>query len=431
MVFSSVTFVFFFLPAVLLAWMICPKQARVYAILTFSLVFFAFGDITALLLMLASVVVSWLSGLWMEKRMAHHRVILIGTLVLHLVPLFVYKYASFMLGTQPLALPLGISFFTFQGIAYCVDVYRGRVKAERNIVRYAAFISFFPQLIAGPIERYEDIAPQLRALPSLSMQNVADGARLFIIGLSKKLLLADPMGQCWETLSQDPAQAGFVGCWVAALAFAFQIYFDFSGYSSMARGLARMLGITLRENFKYPYIARGASDFWRRWHITLSDWFREYVYIPLGGNRKGKPRQILNLLAVWLLTGLWHGAGWNFILWGVYWGALVILEKLVKRPIPRGITQICILLGWVLFACEDMARLPLFLSSMLLPSTLCGSAALPYVLWYLPMLALCAFCSVPHQPRKRPRAVVLFALLVLCVAAMTAGGYSPFLYFRF
>ena len=328
MVFSSVTFLFIFLPVTLLLYYVVPKRFRLAALFLLSLVFYAWGEPLYVFLMLGSILINWLLGLWMEKRRQSARALLIIAVVFNIGMLAVFKYAAFFvnilkalipacggLKTPEIRLPIGISFYTFQILSYVIDVYRGAVDANHHFIPFGAYISMFPQLIAGPIVRYIDIAPQLEER-SLSVQRFSKGISLFIVGLAKKVLLANAVGKLFSALTEDTLSAGPVAALVALIACSFQIYFDFGGYSDMACGLGEMLGFRFMRNFRYPYIAKSITDFWRRWHISLSTWFKEYVYIPLGGNRKGKGRQILNILIVWMLTGLWHGADWNFVLWG-------------------------------------------------------------------------------------------------------------------
>lgn len=443
MLFSSLSFLYFYLPAVLLGQLLLPQAARLPFLFAASLLFYGCGEPGAVLVMLLCILLAYLAARAIKGDPPRRRLYLWLSIILLLAILAYHKYAGMVVPGFVVALPAGISFFTFQAIAYVVDVYRGQIQAETRLVPFGTFISFFPQLIAGPIERYGDIRPQLGGL-RLSLPGLAQGARLFTIGLSKKLLLANPMGQLWEILRQSPATNGIPGNWLGILAFAFQIYFDFSGYSDMARGLGRMLGVTLRVNFNYPYTAASVTDFWHRWHITLSAWFREYVYIPLGGNRRGLPRQLFNILAVWALTGLWHGASWNFVLWGLYYALLLTLEKLFLLRawqalpgwlcwLPRLATMLFVLLGWAIFAHSDPHQLGAALGGLLR-----GGWALPgqvqaQALSYLPLFLACALACVPWPLRLPAWAqnIALAGLLALCTAALVTQGYNPFLYFRF
>ena len=339
MVFSSLTFLFAFLPIALIGWYVLPKKLRIGFLLLVSLVFYAWGEPLYVFLMLGSILLNWGIGLLMDRTDRHKKLWLIVSVVLNLALLVVFKYTGLLWNTvrglfaAPLAektvsirLPIGISFFTFQIMSYVIDLYRGKTQVQKNPIKFGAYVSMFPQLIAGPIVRYVDIETQLDA-PERSIEGFSDGVRQFTVGLAKKVLLANAVGVLFTELSSHPGENGVLGAWVGLFAYTFQIYFDFSGYSDMACGLGRMLGFRFVKNFDYPYISESITDFWRRWHISLSTWFREYVYIPLGGNRKGKLIQFRNIAIVWLLTGFWHGASWNFLIWGVYFGILLIVEK--------------------------------------------------------------------------------------------------------
>ena len=351
MVFSSLTFLFAFLPVTLLGYRLLPKKLRIGFLLLVSLIFYAWGEPLYVFLMIGSILANWLIGFKVAGDGPRRKPWLVLSVALNLSLLLVFKYTGLLWDTvrglfpAPLSdrtvairLPIGISFFTFQIMSYVIDVYRGNAQAQRSPVVFGAYVSMFPQLIAGPIVRYVDIEEQLDK-PDLSLESFSRGVGLFVVGLGKKVLLANGVAVLWRELSAMPGETGVLGAWAGLLAYTFQIYFDFSGYSDMACGLGRMLGFRFVENFHYPYVAESVTDFWRRWHISLSTWFREYVYIPLGGNRRGLRRQIVNLLIVWMLTGLWHGASWNFLLWGLYYGVLLILEKLflgrVLQKLPR------------------------------------------------------------------------------------------------
>lgn len=364
-----------------------------------------------------------------------------AVMAVHLGMLAYFKYAGMFFPTANIVLPLGISFYTFQAMSYCADVYQGKHENTR-LVPFALYIVFFPQLIAGPIERYADVKDAL-AHPRTTWSGLADGARLLVIGLGKKLLLANPMGELWLALSAVPDANGVLGSWLALIAFAFQIYFDFSGYSDMARGLGRMMGVPLSHNFNYPYTATSITDFWRRWHMTLSGWFRDMVYIPLGGNRKGLKRQLLNIFIVWSLTGLWHGASLNFLLWGMYYAVLLMLEKCVllrwydrlPRPLQwlrHVLTLLMVLLGWCIFAFDDSAALLGYLGALFTGGWM-GANALTRLVQCLPLMLICAVACIPWRFRLPAWAenIALVLLLVLCVASLAAQSYNPFLYFRF
>ena len=442
MLFSSLSFLFFYLPAVLAGNILLPLRARLPFLFAASLLFYGWGEPGTVILMAVSILANYALTLAMASCPRRKKALLALSIGLQLAILGYFKYAGLIVPGFQVALPVGISFYTFQAIGYTIDVYRQEIPADRSLLRYGTFITLFPQLIAGPIERYGDIQPQLEK-PALSWQNFTCGTRLFVIGLSKKLLLANASGQLWEALKDSPGRNGCLGNWAALISFSFQIYFDFSGYSDMARGLGWMLGIRFRENFLYPYTARSVTDFWRRWHVTLSGWFRDYVYIPLGGNRRGLPRQMVNILTVWGLTGLWHGASWNFVVWGLYYAGLLILEKLVllklyaRLPkavawLSRPMTLALVLVGWALFAFTDFAAMRAFLTGLAsgqLLSPVAGGLAKAF----LPLFAVCALASVPWRFRlpRLAEDLLLSALFLLCVAALVSQGYNPFLYFRF
>ena len=446
MVFSSLSFLLFFLPIIPIGLTFLPGRLRLPFLLLASLAFYGFGEPVAALFLLLSAAEAFFAARAMVKG-THARLVLILSLVWHVGVLFIFKYldpilAAFGLRTFSIHLPAGISFYTFQNIAYLADVYRRRAEPSARFSVYAAYIAFFPQLIAGPIERWQDMAPQFERLQAPCKDDLLEGAERFIAGLSMKLLLADPMGRLHAALSASPESAGFLGCWMAALAFAFQLYFDFAGYSVMALGLGRMCSIRLSVNFRHPYAAKDLRDFWQRWHITLSRWFRDYVYIPLGGSRGGKGKAALTLLFTWLLTGIWHGAGWNMALWGLYWGCLLLLERRIPArrgklapALYRAFTFLVILVGWTLFSCGDLSTLSQTLRQMFAPDAFLGAKEGAYLVSFLPMLCLCALFCLPALSRirlpKALRGACCVLLLLLCVASLAGDGYHPFLYFRF
>jgi len=384
MLFSSNVFLFAFLPLVLLMYYLAPRRLRNHILLAFSLIFYGWGEPLYLFLMLAVIVFNYACGIAIAGRQRQERSArgwLVLAIVGNLLLLGYFKYAGFMLDTakalvpalsslriREIALPIGISFYIFQSMSYVIDLYRSQVQVQKNVLSFGTYVALFPQLIAGPIVRYRDVEQQLTGRRE-NLDDFASGVLLFIVGLGKKVLLANPMGSLWNLLQ---AQPGSLTGWLGIIAYSLQIYFDFSGYSDMARGLGRMFGFEFMINFDYPYISRSVTEFWRRWHISLSSWFREYVYIPLGGNRKGMPRQIVNLLIVWLLTGLWHGASWNFVLWGLYYALLLIVEKLfllkhlnkLPRLLGHVYTMIIVVLGWALFYFEDMGALAAFVQRL-------------------------------------------------------------------
>lgn len=349
-----------------------------------------------------------------------------------------------------IALPIGISFYTFQTMSYTIDVYKNTVKVQKNIITFGTYVSLFPQLIAGPIVRYEDVAEQLMHRKE-TLQGFTDGVKLFLIGLSKKVLLANEMGNLWDAVRESGTQSGALGSWVGIIAYTFQIYFDFCGYSEMAMGLGKMFGFDFLKNFDYPYISKSITEFWRRWHISLGTWFREYVYIPLGGNRKGLYRQIINIAVVWFLTGLWHGASWNFILWGLYFGVLLMIEKLfmlkVLKKAPAIISHIysiiIILFGWVLFYFENLNEMGIFLARMFGSDGFMMSGDISVkIISYIPLLIVSAITSTPlisklyHKIKSKPILYVIdnagcVLALLLCTAALVSSDYNPFLYYKF
>jgi alginate O-acetyltransferase complex protein AlgI len=464
MVFSSLTFLFAFLPVTLLGYRLLPKRLRIGFLLLVSLVFYAWGEPLYVFLMIGSILINWLIGFKVAGQGPGRKPWLVLAVALNLLLLLVFKYTGLLWDTvkglfpAPLSektvairLPIGISFFTFQIMSYVIDVYRGKAKVQKNPVVFGAYVSMFPQLIAGPIVRYVDVEAQLDQ-PDLSLDSFAKGVGLFVVGLGKKVLLANGVAVLWRELSQMPGQTGILGAWVGLVAYTFQIYFDFSGYSNMACGLGRMLGFRFVQNFRYPYVAESVTDFWRRWHISLSTWFREYVYIPLGGNRRGLPRQILNLLIVWTLTGLWHGASWNFLLWGLYYGVLLILEKLflgrwlekLPRLLRRLVTFLAAALGWGIFYFTDFGALGAFFASLAGVGNpgLVTAKAWAWTLGYLPLLLVCALAATPlaanidkrlENKKAWPwvRLVLGAVLFLLCLGALASQSYNPFIYFRF
>ncbi len=465
MVFSSSVFLLLFLPVVFVTNWLIRKDYSNYLLLLASLVFYAWGEPVLVLLMLVSIVMNWSVGLLLSRFSGIRRkIILGGGVTCNLLILGYYKYAGFLARTinavfaqevipvMEIALPIGISFFTFQAISYIVDVYRGETGASSKLVNVALYISFFPQLIAGPIVKYRDINQQIDNR-SINWISVSDGFRRFIFGLGKKVLIANVLGLCVDRIYAyhiseiDPGTA-----WIGALAYSFQIYYDFSGYSDMAIGLAKMFGFTILENFNYPYLASSISDFWRRWHISLGSWFREYVYIPLGGNRKGKGRTILNLIVVFFLTGLWHGADFSFVLWGLYHGFFSIIERIGFRKTlakAKGFSVIYTLLvvnfGWVLFRSDTTMNGLRYILHMIMPWRY-ANISIP-VWHYLDGKTMVAFLFammgagllhrfIPEGMQKRWKnsvveAVFCVCVLILCIAAIASDTYNPFIYFQF
>ena len=373
MVFSSLEFLCIFLPTVFLLYTVIPvHRVRNALLIVFSLVFYAYGEPVYVLLMIASSLANYLCALWIGKTGSNKKLPLVIAVVINLGTLVFFKYTGMLvtafnavthlaIPVPAIALPIGISFYTFQALSYVIDVYRGEVGVQKNYFKVLLYISFFPQLIAGPIVRYHDIAAQIDNR-SQNITQIAQGLRRFICGLAKKVLIANTMGQAADIIfAQNTSSLGFMSAWVGAVAYLFQIYYDFCGYSDMAIGLGKMFGFTFKENFNYPYGARSIQDFWRRWHISLSTWFKEYLYIPLGGNRKGKARTALNKIIVFLLTGLWHGANWTFVLWGLWHGLFLMLEQYLPflKKLPKAIghiyTVLVVLLGFVVFRADTIS----------------------------------------------------------------------------
>ena len=390
MLFSGLTFLYYFLPAVLIAYFLVPDGWKNGVLLFFSLFFYAWGEPKLALLMVVTILVFYLCGLAIGRAngQAARKRWMIVSVAIGLGLLGLFKYADFFIGSVNavtglslpllrLVLPIGISFYTFQCISYTVDVYRGDAAAQKNLISFGCYVSLFPQLIAGPIVRYTDVARELEGR-SHSMEAFTLGLRRFLFGLGKKVLLANQFGAL-TTLYRDSKAQSVLYCWLYALAFALQIYFDFSGYSDMAIGLGQIFGFRFPENFNYPYLSRSITEFWRRWHMTLGGWFRDYVYIPLGGNRVTRPRWFLNILAVWMLTGLWHGASWNFVLWGLVFAVFLLLEKGIPglRRLPKGLSNayvmLVVVLSFVLFNAESISQAGQDLAGMF------GRAGLPLV----------------------------------------------------
>lgn len=460
MSFASLVFLYFFLPVVLVGYYCFPRRWRNPFLLAANLLFYGWGEPWFLPVILVTAAANW----WMGRQMGRcadrqcQRLWLAAALVVDLGLLVAFKYTGFVLKSiglgqllpGPIPLPLGISFYTFQVVSYMVDIYRNTVPVENSLVSFSTYMTFFPQLIAGPIVRYDELRTQLSGRQE-TWHKIADGFCLLMIGLGKKMLLANPMGELWEGLRALTGNIGILGAWAGAAAFTLQIYFDFSGYSDMARGLGRMFGFEIPINFRYPYAAQSIQDFWRRWHITLSSWFRDYVYIPLGGSRRGAGRTIVNLFAVWSLTGLWHGAAWNYVLWGLYYFVLLTAERLigqarlarVPRVLRHFLTMALVIVGWVLFAIEDFGALGAYLFAMFsLSGGVLSTQAAVWVLSYLPLMALAALASLPFAAnfvrRKNQSAPVRWGAPVYCLlllaagtAALAAQSYNPFLYFRF
>lgn len=467
MVFSSLLFLFIYLPVVLGIYFITPIKWRNGMILIANLIFYGWGEPFYIILMILSILVAYLCGLFTEKYRADDKKarLFVGlSVIFNLGLLIFFKYFDFIVSNllilfpfldgvlHPLALtlPIGISFYTFQIMSYNIDLYRKDAPLQKSVVAFATYVTLFPQLIAGPIVRYKDVADQM-ADRNETVEKFASGIGLFVIGLSKKVLLANNIGALWDAYKSSGGNS-VMGAWLGAFAFSLQLYFDFSGYSDMARGLGRMLGFEFLENFNYPYISKSITEFWRRWHISLGTWFREYVYIPMGGNRKGIFATYRNIFIVWALTGIWHGAEWNFMLWGVYFAVLLIIEKafllkwLQKLPafVQHCYAVFLIVISWMLFAVEgNIAGCIGYVKTML---GLSGAAFIDtktmyYFMNFMPVLLICLLASTPIAAKlyeklspkiKQPVMLAfIFGGLVLCTAYLVDASYNPFLYFRF
>ena len=466
MVFSSIVFLYIFLPIMLLLYFIVPSKFKNAIMILASLVFFAWGEIRYIFIMLVLAVMDFICGKQITKYQDNKKkkiLFLMINVVVNLGILFFFKYADFIITninnltglSIPLLnipLPIGVSFNTFQSLSYVIDVYRGTVKCEKSFYNYLTYTTLFPQIIAGPIVRYETVDEELET-KNISLDNFSAGMKRFIIGLGKKVLIANSVGALWNTIETgNYSELSMLFAWIGIISFALQIYFDFSGYSDMAIGLAQIFGMKFDENFNYPYISKSITEFWRRWHITLSSWFRDYVYIPLGGNRRGFAIQIRNILIVWFLTGAWHGASWNFILWGLYFGVILILEKLfllkLLEKLPKIIGHIysiiIILVSWAIFAFEDLARVGEYIKAMFINSNLWNSEALYYLQNYGLLILIGAICSIPLWKKLKEKidsknsktlevitTLGYVAIFVLSTASLVTNSFNPFLYFRF
>ena len=468
MVFSSLTFLFVFLPIVLLIYYISPRPLKNFVILLFSLIFYAWGEPKFIFLIILSILINYIGALQIVKNSSDtekRKFIFITLLLIDISILFFFKYYGFIISSigslfgidlviRDIPLPLGISFYTFQQISYIIDVYTKKTKVQKNLINFAAYITMFPQLIAGPIVKYNDIESQLKNRNE-NLTQFSSGVHRFIIGLGKKVLLANSIGAIWSEIKVIPLnEISILTSWIGIIAFALQIYFDFSGYSDMAIGLAKMFGFEFLENFNYPYISKSVTEFWRRWHISVGTWFREYLYIPLGGNKKGNLIQIRNLFVVWFTTGLWHGASFNFIAWGIYFGVILFIEKIIFKNILNKLpsflchiyTLILVLIGWVIFDMNTLSsameyisimfglsnnlvvdKLSLFILSnnivILLIGIICSTTLLPNVFKKLR-------CSL-----KKSNIFIIISMyliiFILSIFYLVGESFNPFLYFRF
>ncbi len=463
MVFSSLEFLFLYFAASMLIYFAVPLKWRNAVLLVVSLIFYGWGEPVYVFLMIGTILIDYICGYFTDKykkagKPGRAKAFLILAVVTNLLLLGFFKYWNFLIGninslfslsikTVEISLPIGISFYTFQALSYVIDVYREDARVQKNPVSFGAYVTLYPQLIAGPIVRYRDVDEQLRSR-SHNLVMMSSGIRTFICGLAKKVLLANSAGALWESFRDSNT---VLGSWLGIIFFTFQIYFDFSGYSDMAIGLGKMLGFNFRENFYYPYTSRSITEFWRRWHISLGTWFREYVYIPLGGNRRGKARTYLNILIVWFLTGLWHGASWNFILWGLYYCLILVIEKLFLKKVldrlpsfvSRIYSLILIVFGWWLFVFDDMTAGGAYLGRMFGSAPFTSGAVNLDAVSNILLLAILVVASTPYpkklyyklyeKSRVTRWAVSALALgaLALCTAYLVNSSYNPFLYFRF
>lgn len=470
MIFSSIFFLFVFLPITLFLYYIVPWKLKNFMLLLCSLIFYAWGEPVYVFLMLFSIIFNYLSGIEIDGYRENENTKMLRysfrfTVVVNLAILGFFKYYGFLINNlntilpfeipyKELSLPIGISFYTFQTLSYIIDVYKGVVPVQKNFVSFGAYVTMFPQLIAGPIVRYTDVDAQL-SKRTHSLYKFGQGVSWFLRGLGKKVLLANNIGMTYDAIAAIlPAERSVLTAWIGCVAYAMQIYFDFGGYSDMAIGLGKMFGFEFIKNFDYPYISKSVTEFWRRWHISLGTWFREYVYIPLGGNRVSKAKHIRNILVVWMLTGFWHGAAWNFMLWGLYYGLLLLAEKLFLAPklerLPQKVQQaycfILVLFGWVLFFSPTLKDAFVYIGNMfgIGGSGFIDSTGLYYLTSNLILLVICALCSTPWLWKKFRRftlqkgkypsvaaAVVYTAIFILSIAYLVNATYNPFLYFRF
>ena len=464
MVFSSLTFLFIYFPITLVVMKLSPLKYRNFCLLVLSLLFYSYGEPKYIIIMLVSCIVDYFNGYMVDKYRDNKRIakrFVIFSIVFNLGLLGFFKYYDFLVSIlnsiginifSPLniSLPIGISFYTFQTMSYPIDVYRNDAKVQKNLVNFSCYVTMFFQLIAGPIVRYKDIAAQLDH--RIENENgFYNGIKRFVCGLAKKVILANNMGLIFEQInSLNNENISLLLAWLGIICFALQIYFDFSGYSDMAIGLASMFGFDLLENFNYPYIASSITDFWRRWHISLSSWFRDYVYIPLGGNRKGLYRQCINIMIVWLLTGLWHGASFNFILWGLYYGLILIFEKVIGLKILKRIPAVfrhiyalaLILIGWVIFNFTDFDMMINYFKLMFYNPVIIDNISLYFIRDNIILIIISIIACLPVRlSRLNPFVInkkfeylmplIILGTLIICVAFICESSYNPFLYFRF
>ena len=468
MVFSSTIFIFLFLPLVLLCYFLAPRKIKNYVLLLFSIIFYLFGGPKFLLVLLLVVLVDYIGAFFIDKgSKKRKKIYLIFTIVVNLGILVYFKYTGFFLSNinsifnlniniPKIVLPIGISFYTFQSMSYVIDVYRGKVALQKNFFTLLLYVCLFPQLVAGPIVRYETICDELKNR-RVDFSSFVYGTERFILGLFKKIVIANQMGKLADIVFASP-ELTFLSAFLGGLSYMFQIYFDFSAYSDMAIGMGRMFGFKFLENFDYPYIAKSITEFWRRWHISLSTWFRDYVYIPLGGNRKGVKRQILNMLVVWCLTGFWHGAEWNFIIWGLYYFVFLVLEKFVLKKVLDKIPNffkhvyalIIIYIGWIIFRCDNLGSLSIYFKGLFNFNFTSASISefMVYLETYYVYFILAIIFSMPvyYKIVKKFESVsneklrnlftfiryfALICVFIVTIMFLAYSSYNPFIYFRF
>lgn len=463
MLFTSIPFLYYFLPLILITYFIMPKKYRNIVLLIFSIIFYAYGEPKYVFLMLLEILVAYFGAIIIDKNSKYKDITLIVVLIIHIGLLGIFKYTDFLIlninkifnshiSLLNIVMPIGISFYTFQIISYLVDVYRKEVKPQENILKLATYVTLFPQLIAGPIVRYKDINKELDKRDE-KLEDVSYGFRRFIIGLAKKVIIANSLGELVNILGSS-VSVTIVATWLKAISYMMQIYFDFSAYSDMAIGLGRIFGFHFLENFDYPYMSKSITEFWRRWHISLGSWFRDYVYIPLGGSRRGNGILIRNILIVWALTGLWHGASWNFIIWGLYFGILLLIEKLfVKKYLEKipGVfrciyTLFIVLISFIIFSADSMNGALLTINNLFRAEMFIDEGVIYYLKSYLPLLIVSLFGVTPlikniyikigknksiSKILNILEPVFLLLLLVIVTAYLIDSSYNPFLYFRF
>lgn len=453
MVFTSLSFILLYFPiVVILRVLIRNIKVQNLILLILSLLFYMWGEPKYIIILVFSIIFNYIFAIFIDKTKSFllRKILFIIALIINIGQLIFFKYSNFIIininrllhtsySLIDIVLPIGISFYTFQILSYLIDVYNNKIKVQNNLVTLGTYITLFPQLVAGPIVRYSTIQEELENR-KINIDDLYNGAKRFVIGLAKKVLIANQMALITDTIYSDLVNTNSLYMWLASLAYMFQIYYDFSGYSDMAIGIGKMLGFHFDENFNYPYMANSITDFWRRWHISLSTWFKEYVYIPLGGNRKGLYRQILNIMIVWILTGLWHGASWNFVIWGLYFGIILIFEKMfIKKPngIYRLFTLFFIFVGWIIFRVDGISQISIVFEKLIDINILhIGESFSLYPSLYFPIIIFipAIFFSFKHKYIRLPKFVedlFILAIFVLSIVSIISSSYNPFIYFRF